>query len=107
MVFKSHAWWWGLGGGGDGVVLPSSLTLGDPLDGSLPGFSVHEIFQARIMEWVTISFSTVIHIKQINFTKGRSPVSSVLPPPNPGTHVSAEVLNSLSSCLIIHDAGQL
>ena len=75
----------GVGGGG-GVVVQSSLTLGDPLDGSLPGFSVHDIFQARIMEWVAISFSTVIHIKQINFTKGRrSPVSSVTrhPPPHP------------------------
>ena len=29
----------------------------DPLDCSLPGFSVHGILQARILEWVTISFS--------------------------------------------------
>ena len=87
LVFKSHVWWWGLGvGGGGGVVLQSSLTLGDPLDGSLPGFSVHDIFQARIMEWVALSFSTVIHIKQINFTKGRrSPVSSVTRHPPPTT----------------------
>ena len=28
-----------------------------PMDYSLPGFSVHEILQARILEWVTISFS--------------------------------------------------
>ena len=27
-----------------------------PLDCSLPGSSVHEIFQARILEWVAISF---------------------------------------------------
>ena len=27
-----------------------------PLDYSLPGSSVHEIFQARILEWVAISF---------------------------------------------------
>ena len=27
------------------------------MDCSLPGFSVHGIFQARILEWVTISFS--------------------------------------------------
>ena len=32
-------------------------TLCDPMDGSPPGFSVHEIFQARILEWVAISFS--------------------------------------------------
>ena len=28
------------------------LTLSDPADHSLPGFSVHEILQARILEWV-------------------------------------------------------
>ena len=28
----------------------------DPLDCSLPGFSVHGISQARILEWVAISF---------------------------------------------------
>ena len=32
-------------------------TLYDPMDGSLPGFSIHGIFQARIPEWVAISFS--------------------------------------------------
>ena len=31
--------------------------LCDPMDCSLPGFSIHGIFQARILEWVTISFS--------------------------------------------------
>ena len=35
----------------------SSLTLCNPMDCSLPGFSVHEIFQARILEWVAISIS--------------------------------------------------
>ena len=29
----------------------------NPMDCSLPGFSVHGILQARILEWVTISFS--------------------------------------------------
>ena len=33
------------------------LTLWDPMDCSLPGFSVHGIFQARVLEWVAISFS--------------------------------------------------
>ena len=32
-------------------------TLCDPVDCSLPGSSVHGIFQARIQEWVAISFS--------------------------------------------------
>ena len=35
----------------------SLMTLCDPTDCSLPGFSVHGIFHARILEWVTISFS--------------------------------------------------
>ena len=33
------------------------LTLCDLTDCSLPGFSVHGIFQARILEWFAISFS--------------------------------------------------
>ena len=33
------------------------LTLRDPMDCSLPGSSVHEILQARILEWVAISSS--------------------------------------------------
>ena len=32
-------------------------TLCDPMDRSLPGSSVHEIIQTRILEWVAISFS--------------------------------------------------
>ena len=33
------------------------LTLRDPMDCSLPGSSVHGIFQARVLEWVAITFS--------------------------------------------------
>ena len=32
-------------------------TLCDPMDCSLSGFSVHGIFQARVLEWIAISFS--------------------------------------------------
>ena len=39
-------------------LLQSCLTLCDPIDGSPPGSSVHRILQARILEWVAISFST-------------------------------------------------
>ena len=35
----------------------SSPTVCDPLDCSLPGSFSHKIFQARIWEWVTISYS--------------------------------------------------
>ena len=44
-------------GEGEGEVAQSCLTLCDPMDCSLQGFSVHGILQARILEWVTISFS--------------------------------------------------
>ena len=35
----------------------SRVRLCDPMDCSLPGFSDHGIFQARVLEWVAISFS--------------------------------------------------
>ena len=38
-------------------VAQSCLTLYDPVDCSLPASSVHGILQARILEWVAISFS--------------------------------------------------
>ena len=38
-------------------VAQSCLTLCNPMDCSLPGSSIHGIFQARILEWVAISFS--------------------------------------------------
>ena len=39
------------------LVAQSCLTLCDPMDCSPPGFSVRGISQARILEWVAISFS--------------------------------------------------
>ena len=38
-------------------LLQSCLTLCDPMDCSLPGSSVHEILQARTLEWVAMLFS--------------------------------------------------
>ena len=38
-------------------VAQSCPTLCDPMDCSLPGFSVCGILQARILKWVAISFS--------------------------------------------------
>ena len=37
-----------------------SPTLSDPMDCSLPGSSVHGIFQARVLEWGPIAFSEEI-----------------------------------------------
>ena len=38
-------------------VAQSCPTLHDPMDGSLPGSSIHGIFQARVPEWGAIAFS--------------------------------------------------
>ena len=42
-------------------VAQSCLTLSDPMDCSPPGSSIHETFQARVLEWVAIAFSTYIN----------------------------------------------
>ena len=39
------------------LVAQSHPILCNPMDYSLPGSSVHGILQARILEWVAISFS--------------------------------------------------
>ena len=59
------------------LVIQSCLTLHDTMDCSLAGSSVHGILQARIVEWIAISFSRgsrlrdqtwVSHIRGIFFT---------------------------------------
>ena len=42
---------------GEGEVAQSCPTLCKPMDCSLPGSSVHGIFQAIVLEWIAISFS--------------------------------------------------
>ena len=39
-------------------VAQSCPTLSDPMDCSLPGSSIHGIFQARVLEWGAIAFSS-------------------------------------------------
>ena len=41
-------------------VAQSCLTLWDPMDCSLPGSSIHGIFQARVLEWGTFASSKVV-----------------------------------------------
>ena len=43
-----------------GEVTQSCLTLSHPMDYSLPDSSVHGIFQARVLEWGAIAFSTIL-----------------------------------------------
>ena len=42
-------------------VAQSCPTLSDSMDCSLPGSSVHGIFQARVLEWGAIAFSVLCH----------------------------------------------
>ena len=46
------------------LVTQSCPTLCDPLDCSPPGYSVHGIFQARILEWVAIFLLQGIFLTQ-------------------------------------------
>ena len=39
------------------LVTQSCLALWDPMDCSRPGYSVHGILQARVLEWISTSFS--------------------------------------------------
>ena len=41
-------------------VVQSCLTLSNPMDWSLPGSSAHGIFQARVLEWGAIAFSSLV-----------------------------------------------
>ena len=48
-------------------VTQSCPTLRDPMDCSLPGFSIHGIFQARVLEWGAIAFSEFLDGTQLSF----------------------------------------
>ena len=41
-------------------VTQSCLTPSDHMDCSLPGSSIHGIFQARVLEWGAIAFSVIL-----------------------------------------------
>ena len=46
-------------------VTQSCPTLSNPMDCSLPGSSIHGIFQARVLEWVAIAFSVYVPTQYI------------------------------------------
>ena len=54
-------------------IAQSCPTLCDPMDCSLPGFLVHGIFQARVLEWVAISFS-----RRSSWPRDRTQISRVV-----------------------------
>ena len=60
------------------------LTLCDPIDSSPPGSSVPEILQARILEWVAISFSNAcMHAKLLQLCPTLCDPVDGLPPGSP------------------------
>ena len=72
------------------------LTLCDSMDCTPPGSSVHEIFQARILEWVVISFSGGSSQSRLKPTSPAlqadslptAPVGKPLPPSDLYSHVT-------------------
>ena len=48
-------------------VAQSCPTLSDPMDCSLPGSSIHAMFQARVLEWGVIAFSGTIHLYLVKY----------------------------------------
>ena len=53
-------------------VIKSCPTLSDPMDCSLPGSSVHGIFQARDQEWGATAFSSFYKILQVKFNSEKN-----------------------------------
>ena len=63
-------------------VAQSYPTLSDPMDCSLPGSSVHRIFQVRVLEWGAIAFSIGreddrIKLESLNLPKFQGKVKSL------------------------------
>ena len=52
----------GMKGKSEIEVAQSCPTFSDPVDCSLPGSSIHGIFQARVLEWGAIAFSGAMHL---------------------------------------------
>ena len=59
-------------------VVQSYPTLSNPMDCTLPGSSVHGIFQARVLEWVAIAFSDLM--TQSNLTQKRNFAMAMISP---------------------------
>ena len=69
-------------------VAQSCPTLSDPMDCSLPGSSVHGIFQARVLEWGAIAFSN-------HWSRELEIGVVALPPRGPGAFQNQASLSSL------------
>ena len=61
-------------------VIQSCPTPSDPMDCSLPGSSVHGIFQARVLEWGAIAFSrdqTMVEVIKRHLLLGRKAMTNL------------------------------
>ena len=62
-------------------VAQSCPTLSDPMDCSLPGSSVHGIFQARVLEWGAIAFPKTESVGCIKIYRKRFSIRTWFTPP--------------------------
>ena len=77
-------------------VAQSCLTLRDPMDCSLQGFSIHGILQARVLEWGAIAFSNGLYSPWNS--SGHSLLQGIFPTQgmNPGLLHDRQILYQLS-----------
>ena len=83
-------------------VAQSCPTLSDPMDHSLPGSSIHWIFQARVVEWGAIAFSEFKLCSLLNLNKQFAYIST-------SGHISYlnifdKMKQLLFSCLVVFDS---
>ena len=91
----------------DSKVAQSCLTLSNPMDCSLPGSSIHGIFQARVLEWGATAFSGFLLEYSIKprINTGTSPLTNITGHYGAFCHRSFFVVVpsflSLCSCLLL------
>ena len=85
------------------LVAKSCLTLCDPIDCSLPGSLVHEISQARILEWVAIPLPGDLPDPAIKHVPPKLQVDSLLLSHlgNPSLHLSVQFSSVAQLCLTL------
>ena len=81
-------------------VTQSCPTLSDPMDCSLPGSSIHGIFQARVLEWGAIAFS-VLCLRPGSFFKSYK-FSSISLSPGLISTISPDIISRLEESGAVH-----
>ena len=74
-------------------VAQSCPTLCDPMDCSLPGSSIHGIFQARVLEWGAIAFSAPT-LQEARERREVCPTCQLLIPSLPAAGINPHSLSS-------------